>query len=154
MLCTRYTLKAAEIAYRAHAGQKDKAGMPYIFHPCYVAERMRDEATVCVALLHDVAEDTCVTLEELAKEFPEPMVQALRLLTREKDTDYFDYVYKIKANPIARAVKIADLRHNCDLTRLERGTPQYEKAAIRREKYKKALAILTEGKEPDDAPCD
>ena len=118
MIYTPLTKRAAEIAYNAHIGQRDKAGMPYIFHPYHVAEQMKDEMTVCAALLHDVAEDTAVTLEELAKEFPPQVIEALRLLTHDPKDDYMDYVAKIKGNPIARAVKIEDLKHNSDISRM------------------------------------
>ena len=148
MIYTPLTKKAACIAYAAHAGQKDKAGMPYIFHPYHLAEQMTGEAEVCAALLHDVAEDTDVTLDDLVKEFPQEIVEALRLLTHAEGEDYFEYVRRLRKNPIARAVKLADLRHNSDLTRLDAGTPQYEKAAERnRSKYAKALRILSEENE-------
>ena len=67
MIYTPLTMKAMKIAYDAHHGQVDKSGVPYIFHPCHLAEQMTDEVSTCVALLHDVAEDTDVTLEQLAQ---------------------------------------------------------------------------------------
>lgn len=73
---------------------------------------MTDEVSVCVALLHDVAEDTSVTIEELELEFPKEVTEALRLLTHDAGTDYFDYVRAIKQNPVAVKVKLADLAHN------------------------------------------
>ena len=144
MIYTPLTKRAAEIAYNAHIGQRDKAGMPYIFHPYHVAEQMKDEMTVCAALLHDVAEDTAVTLEELAKEFPPQVIEALRLLTHDPKDDYMDYVAKIKGNPIARAVKIEDLKHNSDISRMSKDSPLYERALALRKKYAAALAMLEE----------
>lgn len=142
MIYTPLTKRAAEIACQAHMGQKDKGGMPYIFHPYHVAEQMRDEATVCTALLHDVAEDTPITIEELAKKFPRETIDALRLLTHDKGENYMEYIRKIKANPIARAVKIADLEHNSDLSRLESASRLQEEALARCCKYRAALALL------------
>ena len=144
MIYTPLTKRAAEIAYNAHMGQRDKAGMPYIFHPYHVAEQMKDEATACTALLHDVAEDTAVTLDDLAKEFPPEIVGALRLLTHDPKDDYMDYVAKIKKNPIARAVKIEDLKHNSDISRMSEDSPLYERALALRKKYAAALALLEE----------
>lgn len=88
MIYTTLVNKALKLAYRAHHGQVDKSGVPYIFHPYHLAEQMPDEITTCVALLHDVAEDADINLEALGKEFPEEVIEALRILTREKDTDY------------------------------------------------------------------
>ena len=144
MIYTPLTKRAAEIAYNAHMGQRDKAGMPYIFHPYHVAEQMKDEATACTALLHDVAEDTAVTLDDLAKEFPPEIIGALRLLTHDPKDDYMDYVAKIKKNPIARAVKIEDLIHNSDISRKSEDSPLYERALALRKKYAAALALLEE----------
>jgi (p)ppGpp synthase/HD superfamily hydrolase len=95
-----------------------------------------------VALLHDVVEDTPVTLEELAVDFPKEVIDAVALITHDKNIPYLDYVNKIKDNPIARAVKLADLHHNCDSSRLE--TNGYDEDTIRRyeTKYRKALEIL------------
>lgn len=144
MIYTKLTNQAMRIAYNAHHGQFDKSGIPYIFHPYHLAEQMLDEYTTCVALLHDVVEDTDVTLEQLAKIFPQAIVEAVALMTHSPDVDYLSYVENIKHNPIAKAVKIADLKHNSDETRLD----EPDEAAIKRwnEKYSKALRILeTEG---------
>lgn len=150
MIYTPLTQKAACIAYAAHAGQTDKAGMPYIFHLYHVAEQMHDETEICVALLHDVAEDTLVTLSDLEKEFPADVVAALKLLTRKEDEEYLDYIHKIKSDPIARAVKIADLKHNSDLTRIPQGTLAYKEAENRCKKYAQALEVLTGNKKTPD----
>lgn len=140
MIYTSLTCEAMKIAYRAHHGQTDKAGLPYVFHPFHLAEQMEDEYSVCVALLHDVVEDTDVTLEELRKIFPAEITDAIALLTHPKDVPYLDYVEKIKDNPLAKAVKIADIRHNSDSTRMPAGDPQVQWRW--ENKYSKALEIL------------
>ncbi|HAE51926.1 MAG TPA: GTP pyrophosphokinase [Ruminococcus sp.] len=145
MIYTELTVKAMHIAYDAHSGQTDKNGMPYIFHPFHLAEQMHTESEICTALLHDVAEDTDITIEKLAEDFPEEITDALKLLTHDKNIDYFDYVREIKTNPIARKVKLADLKHNSDLSRMTAsGIVPSEKDIKRREKYLKAIEILNE----------
>ena len=145
MIYTPLTNKALRFAYAAHQGQKDKSGIPYIFHPYHLAEQMTDEISVCVALLHDVVEDTCVTIAELEQEFPKEVTEAVDLLTHKEGTDYFDYVRAIRENPVAKAVKLADLAHNSDEARLAgcEGMSE-EQLACRREKYARAQAILEE----------
>jgi len=140
MIYTALTNKAMQIAYHAHHGQVDKGGIPYIFHPYHLAEQMTDEYATCAALLHDVVEDTDVTLAELAEVFPKEIIDALALLTHDPATDYLEYVAAIKGNPIAKAVKLADLTHNSDRTRLPDGDP----AVLRRwdTKYARAFEIL------------
>lgn len=144
MIYTELTARAMKLAYQAHHGQTDKAGIPYIFHPIHLAEQMEDEITCCAALLHDVAEDTQITLEELAKEFPEEVIAILKLLTHSKDVPYLDYVRKIKLNPAAVKVKLADLAHNSDISRCAGSHQPAEKVARRLEKYTAARAILLE----------
>ena len=145
MIYTELTVKAMHIAYNAHSGQTDKNGMPYIFHPFHLAEQMHTESEICTALLHDAAEDTDITLEKLAEDFPKEITDALKLLTHDKNIDYFDYVREIKTNPIARKVKLADLKHNSDLSRMTAsGIVPSEKDIRRREKYLKAIEILNE----------
>ena len=141
MIYTEMTVRAARIAEQAHRGQFDKGGMPYIFHPMHLAEQMTDEYTAAIALLHDVMEDTAVTDAQLAAEFPARVMEALRLLTHDRREDYFEYVRRIRQNPDAAAVKLADLRHNSDSSRLKNMTPE---AAQRLEKYRKAMLILTD----------
>ena len=138
MIYTELTIKAMNLAYSAHHGQFDKGGVPYIFHPIHLAEEMDDEISTCVALLHDTVEDTAVTLEDLSKEFPAEVVNAVRLLTHGEDVDYFDYVRAIRQNPIAVKVKLADLRHNGDPKRICNQGNQER----RRAKYAAARAIL------------
>lgn len=150
MIYTELTNKAMRIAYEAHNGQYDINGVPYIFHPYHVAERMTDEITVCVALLHDVVEDTGVTFEELEKEFPEEVITALRLLTHEKGTDYVEYIMKIKDNPVARAVKLADIEHNSDTSRItDRNAVPDGKLAHWKKKYSTARRILENCSNPE-----
>ena len=145
MIYTPLTNRALRIAYESHAGQLDKCGVPYVFHPYHLAEQMPDEATTCAALLHDVVEDTGITLDELARSFPTDVVDAVRLLTHEEDVPYLDYVRAIAMHPIARTVKRADLLHNLDDTRFagQADVPKRD-IARRRKKYTAALAILEE----------
>ena len=140
MIYTELTIRAMNLAYNAHHGQFDKGGVPYIFHPIHLAESMDDEISTCVALLHDTVEDTDVTLEELAREFPKEVVEAVALLTHDENVEYFDYVRMIKTNPIATKVKLADLSHNGDPKRICNQGNQER----RRVKYAAARKILTE----------
>ena len=118
----------------------DKAGKPYILHPLQVAYNQRTEEGFIVGMLHDVVEDSHYTLYDLVKSgFSERVIEAVALLTHKKDVDYFDYVRQIKGNELARNVKLADLAHNSDLSRLPEIT---EKDRARVEKYKKAMEIL------------
>lgn len=142
MIYTPLTKKAMHFCFAAHKEQTDKSGLPYVFHPFHLAEQMADELTAAAALLHDVVEDTPYTLDDLRSQgFPETVIDALELLTHREGVSYFDYVAAIKLNPIARQVKMADLRHNSDLTRLD---VVDSRALARVEKYKKALEILTD----------
>ena len=142
MIYTDKTKKAMKLCYEAHKDQVDKSGLPYVFHPAHVAEQMTDEATTIVALLHDVVEDTDYTLEDLAAEgFGKDILEAVALMTHEDDVPYLDYVAKLKDNPIARAVKLADLAHNSDLSRIGEVD---EETKQRLEKYKKAMALLND----------
>ncbi len=141
MIYTELTKKALKICFEAHKDQSDKAGMPYVFHPFHLAEQMPDEETVICALLHDVIEDTDITLQDLQNMgFPTAVTDALALLTHDDETDYMEYIRSITKNPIAKVVKIADLKHNSDLSRLNTID---EKAIRRSEKYKKAIVLLT-----------
>ena len=139
MINTKLTRKAMNIAYNAHINQLDKAGVPYIYHPIHLAEQMDTEIECIVALLHDVVEDTNVTFEQLEKEFTSEAIEILKLLTHNKETQYMDYIKKIKQNSIAKKVKIADIKHNSDESRLDKIT---ENDIVRRKKYKEALEFL------------
>lgn len=144
MIYTTLTKRALKLCFEAHRDQVDKTDMPYVFHPFHLAEQMTDEATTICALLHDVIEDTPYTLSDLREMgFPETVLEALALLTHDPAVPYMDYVKKISKNPIAKAVKMADLRHNSDLSRME--PHQIDEWAIRRnEKYHAALEYLAE----------
>lgn len=139
MINTKLTRKAMIIAYNAHMNQFDRANVPYIYHPIHLAEQMESENECIVALLHDVVEDTDVTFEQLEKDFPDEVIEALKLLTHDKKMDYMKYIEKIKKNNIAKKVKIADIIHNSDETRLDKITI---KDIVRRNKYKNALEYL------------
>ncbi len=141
MIYTDMTKKAMKIAYKAHEGQTDKSGIPYVFHPLHVAEQMEDEASTIAALLHDVPEDTGITLLDLEKAgFPKAVLEAVALLTRGREVPYLDYIRKLKKNSVARAVKLADLVHNSDISRLDEVTKEDKK---RLHVYEQAIEILT-----------
>ncbi len=140
MIYTDLTKKALKLCFEKHKEQVDKTGMPYVFHPFHLAEQMDDEISTICALLHDVLEDTDITFENLLKMgFPQDVIMVLKLLTHEDSVPYMEYIEKISTNPIAKKVKIADLKHNSDITRLNIID---EKDKIRCEKYKKALDLL------------
>lgn len=142
MIYTPMTKKALKLCFEAHKEQIDKSNMPYVFHPFHLAEQMTDENTTIVALLHDVIEDTDYTLEDLRSfGFSEDVLSAISLMTHEENVPYMEYVAKIKKNPIAKAVKLADLRHNSDMTRFDVITPFDEKRA---QKYANAICLLEE----------
>lgn len=140
MIYTKLTKKALGIAFDVHKEQFDKSGMPYVFHPFFLACQMTTEEEVIVALLHDVVEDGDITLEDLAAcGFNFDIIKALSLLTRDDDMTYMEYIEQIKQSPLAVKVKLADLNHNSDLSRLD----IVDKWALKRiEKYKKAIAAL------------
>lgn len=142
MIYTPMTVKALRIAYSSHEGQVDHSNIPYIFHPYHLAEQMDDEISCTVALLHDIIEDTPMTLEELKAQFPKEVTDAVALLTHDPDTDYFQYVKALKDNPTARKVKLADLAHNSDETRMADVPVSQEELACMRTKYSKAREIL------------
>lgn len=149
MIYTPLTNKALKFAYDAHHGQLDYNGIPYIFHPVHLAESMDDEISCCAALLHDVVEDTPVTMEQLRQEFPPEVTEVVALLTHDDSTefrseDYFAYVRRIKAHPIARKVKLADIAHNSDQSRCVGSGLTQEQLQHWKEKYAKARAILEE----------
>ena len=143
IIYTPDTKMAMKICYEAHKNQVDKNGIPYIFHPVHLAEQMTTEDEICVALLHDVVEDSDYKMSDLKMAgFNENILAALRLLTHDKSVPYMDYIASIKTNPLAAKVKLADLEHNSDLNRLDKIT---EKDLKRAEKYKKAQKILKDG---------
>ena len=136
--------KAFEIAKAAHKGQVDKSGVDYIFHPMTLALQCGGNiSAMIIALLHDVVEDSSVTFNELQEKISltDDELQALKLLTHDKKIPYLDYVEKIKSNKLAAQVKIADLKHNSDLSRIDKNFLT-EKDFKRVEKYQSALKIL------------
>ena len=140
MIYTDLTRKAMKICFDAHKDQVDKAGVPYVAHPLHLAEQMRDETTTIVALLHDVVEDSGYTLSDLSDAgFPEKVTDAIALLTHDKSVPYMEYIAALKDNPVARSVKLADLEHNSDLSRLDDIT---YKDLARLKKYKDAHDLL------------
>ena len=135
--------RAIGLALEVHRGQIDKAGRPYILHPLRLMAAMTSEEARVVAVLHDVVEDSEATFEDLAAlGLSEEALAALRLLTHDDDgseANYFAYIARIKANPLARAVKLADLADNLDVSRLPSLT---ERDSRRLNKYIKAREML------------
>lgn len=131
---------AIKLATDAHAGQIDKGGQPYILHPLRIMLAMKTDEERIVAVLHDVVEDTAVSADDLywVHGFKMDIVKPVCLLTRTKGENYFDYIERLSVNPIARAVKIADLRDNLCPTRALTGS----KAETREQKYRLALYKL------------
>lgn len=142
MLYTELTKKALKIAYEAHKDRVDKSGVPYIYHPIHLAEQMETEDEICVALLHDVIEDTLITLEQLEEMgFNQEIIYAIRVLTHNDNMSYIEYIKRIKrCSALARKVKLADLTHNSELSRLDFVTETDKK---RVEKYKHARLLLS-----------
>ena len=134
-----YQELALQIAQKAHAGQVDKAGKDYILHPMTVASYMDTDTEKTISYLHDVLEDTDVTVDALREIFPNEIVDTLITLTHRKDESYFEYIQRVSKSKLAKKVKVADLLHNLDITRIKEPTKQdYE----RLEKYKKAILYL------------
>lgn len=134
--------KALVIATKAHEGQKDKAGSPYILHPIRVSNRCLTDEEKIVALLHDVIEDTNVSASDLlASGFPRNIVEAVLSVTRNEGESYEDFVIRSKQNPIGRQVKLHDLEDNMDITRFNQLT---ERDLVRLNKYLKAYRSLIE----------
>ena len=143
MLYSQNIKKAVNIAFKAHNGQYDKGGYPYIMHPLHLAEEMETEDEVITSLLHDVLEDSDVTIDFIKScEFSSAVIEALTALTRRKDEEYREYIKRIKnTGGIALKVKKADLRHNMTLGRIESFT---EKDKERLQKYKASYKELSE----------
>jgi len=132
---------AIELAVRSHRGQTDKYDQPYILHVLGVAGRCRSIEEKVVAFLHDVVEDTDTSFDDLRKcGFSERIVEAVDCLTRRPNETYDAFVERIAPNPLARAVKLADLEDNMDIRRSNR--PIKEKDGERMEKYRKAWQYL------------
>lgn len=133
--------KAYEIARNAHFGQKDKAGVDYIKHPETVANLVQTDEHKIVAYLHDVVEDTALTLDDLMRHgFPNRIISAVDTLTKKNGQSYQSYLELVKRNDLAKVVKLADLQHNSDLSRLKTVEP---KDVERQEKYRRAIKFLS-----------
>lgn len=142
MIYTDLTKKALKLCFHAHKDQLDKSGLPYVFHPFHLAEQMQTEEEILVALLHDVVEDSPVTFEDLALlGMPGRVLEALKLMTHNKAVPYMEYVAAIKADPLARKVKLADLKHNSDTARMDHPSQQDLQRVL---KYRSAIALLEE----------
>ena len=134
-------VKAHQLASKAHLGQVDQGGHPYVLHLEAVANLVTTVEEKVVALLHDIVEDTQVTLDDLRKDFDDTIIQAVDAITkREKTEKFMGYLRRAKANPIAKKVKIADMIHNSDLTRLP--FPPREEDLQREEKYQVAIVWM------------
>ncbi len=133
--------KAALIAYNAHKDQSDKGGYPYIMHPIHIAEQMETEDETIAALLHDVIEDTDIGFDYLKKEdFSDTVINCLKILTKDPNEDYMDYIRKIKkTGGIALKIKKADMAHNMIAERISKKIQSDES---RMEKYRAAFDIL------------
>ena len=132
--------RAIEIAARTHAGQTDKGGAPYILHPLRVMLRVAPGAQQIVAVLHDVVEDSDVTFEDLEREgFSAEVVKGLRAVTKVEGESYEDFVARAALDPVGKAVKLADLMENSDLSRIAEPS---RKDLERVEKYGRAIAYL------------
>ena len=140
MIYTSMTKAAMKLCFEAHKEQFDKSGMPYVFHPFHLAEQMESEEAICVALLHDVMEDTDLDVGDIrAAGMSDAVVAALLLMTHDSEIEYMDYVERLSCNPLARKVKMADLRHNMDTARLDAIS---DKDRERVAKYRRAYSML------------
>lgn len=146
MIYTARTIKAMRLAYQAHQGQYDKGGAPYILHPVHLAEQMETEDETIVALLHDVVEDGGILLRDLVNEFGADIALAVHSLTNYGGCSYKDYIARVAKNPIARKVKIADLKHNMDLSRVMETEETMSYPTYKRmQKYRESLEYLNKG---------
>lgn len=136
--------KAFNIMFKAHKGQKDKGGKAYFLHPLRVSLNIKDKRAKVIGLLHDVIEDSDKYELSDFTFLDEEQVEALKILTHDKSVPYFDYIDKIKANPLARKVKLSDLKDNMNLNRLKEIT---DKDKERLAKYEKAREILLKAEE-------
>lgn len=141
-LTTKHLELALLIATKAHFGQEDRSGQPYIFHSLRVMENCISLEAKIAALLHDVVEDTNLSFDDLIQQgIPSKIVETLVLLTHDENADYLDYIRKLSHHPIAREVKKADLRDNINIFRLNQLTDRDFK---RLEKYHQAWLILNQ----------
>ncbi|MES2350340.1 MAG: GTP pyrophosphokinase [Pseudomonadota bacterium] len=135
--------RALQIMAAAHVGQLDKGGEPYVLHPIRVMLRVESAEERIVALLHDVVEDSSITLSSLKQEgFSHEILVAVGCLTKKDGEPYDDFIRRISLNKLATKVKIADLKENLDTTRL---TELTEHDLRRIQKYHRALNTLVHG---------
>lgn len=135
--------KSLELALRAYAGKKDKAGKTYILHPLRLMNRMESEEEIAVALLHDVIEDSCITAQDLLSEgLPTTVVEAVKYLTRHSGESYDDFITRVSENELATKIKVVDIEDNINVLRLNALT---EKDLKRVAKYHKAWTRLKNG---------
>lgn len=136
----QWLIRGYEVAQNAHAGQVDRVGKPYITHPEAVCRMVASLPLKTAAILHDVVEDTPITLDDLkAMGFSSDIVHWVDLLTHREEDDYFDYIERLQSNPCAVAIKLADLSHNSDTSRL----PEITDADLKRlAKYRRAKEML------------
>jgi (p)ppGpp synthase/HD superfamily hydrolase len=139
--------KAIAVALKAHEGKLDKSGKPYILHPLHLMMQMDTDEAQITAVLHDVVEDSDMTLDDLARTgFSRDVLDALELLTHDKENVlYQDYIIGISSNDLARKVKLADLAHNMDQSRLP--TPLTVRDEERLQRYQLAWETLTENQQ-------
>ena len=132
---------AIDIAVSAHSGQFDKAGVPYILHPLRVMGGVKTVSEKIVGVLHDVVEDTDITLDDLLNKykFPQYIVDAVDSVTARENESYNSFIQRVKLNKIGRKVKIVDLRDNSDLFRLH---DIEEKHLSLMKRYHNAMKIL------------
>lgn len=134
--------EALQIAYNAHHEQLDKGGNAYFLHPVFVALQMDTEEEKITGILHDVIEDTDITLEDLKRQgFSENVIAAVDAMTRRDGETYMEFIKRLSVNEIARRVKIQDIRNNMDLSRIPEPT---KKDWDRMDVYMKALTYLEE----------
>lgn len=133
--------KALNLAYYVHFAQVDKGNNPYFLHPAYIALQFSEEKEQIVALLHDVVEDGKVNIGVIEDEFGTEIANAIIAITKKEKEKYFDYINRVKQNEIARKVKIEDLKHNMDISRIKNVKPN-DFSLLKR--YEKALKILEE----------
>lgn len=138
-ILTEDLIKAENLVKSLFSQKVDLAGKPYINHLRFVKDNVETLEEKIVALLHDVLEDTDINYKFLVACFGANIAQSVSILTKEKDEDYFDYTRRIKGHYVASNVKMADLKHNMDLSRLKNIE---DKDRERVEKYKKAMRIL------------
>ena len=132
---------AIALAVKAHTSQEDKGGNPYILHPLRVMAKFEDKDYMIVAVLHDVIEDSSISLNDLKERgFSDVIIEAIDCLTKKENEGYDSFINRALSNDIARKVKIEDIKDNLDLNRLQNIT---EKDFLRIKRYKEALQVLT-----------